>query len=599
MKRSFKIIFLVILAFIFTANVSAGKINDLLKTEDIVVLDKDYTDDITIGEGRKVTLDLNGYTLNSNIKVWGELTIKDSKGNGKVVLPISLEVGYYKKAIAGNPIKKVGKFTLESGTLEVANDYGIYVVSGSTAILNGGTVNSKYAVLTGNNNTGTMFFEVNGGTHTTEVGPAIYMPGPVSLDMTGGTLNGGISLRMGIINISGGTINATFGAEEDFISEYTYAGNVIFPDAFFVLGGTYTSKDEGETNKLDLTITGGTFNSTNSIGSALAIYDMGKVAQEMNVNISGDAKFITKSKTRNAFDILTLPEVGVTEPTTGYNQPQLIGRVKTLIAGGTYSSSVAKYLTKEYVEETVKNEYIVAKKGVTVDVPVFNENENKNVTEPTLCVSSSNELENILKESLEKTNINTENTNSSIDIEITPKKNNEISSEVKNDFDKYIKENSNLKIDSYFDITLTVKNNITEENLGEISETSKKISFKVALTEELLNTPDGVTRTYYILRYHDGKVEKLDATLLGNILSFESDKFSTYVLVYEDVKNEAPVVEPTQKEEPKTDVVVNAPVIENPKTSDSIMPYVVISLTSLAGIYFAVSTLRKRTKKTN
>lgn len=522
MKRSFKIIFSVILAFIFMVNVSAGEINDLLKTKDTVVLDKDYTDDITIAEDIKVTLDLNGFTLNSNIKVWGDLTIKDSKGTGKVVLPISLEVGYYKKAIAGSPMKKVGKFTLESGTLEVANDYGIYVVSGSTAILNGGAVNSKYAVLTGNNNTGTMFFEVNGGTHTTEVGPAIYMPGPVSLDMTGGTLNGGISLRMGIINISGGTINATNGAEEDFISEYTYAGNVIFPDAFFVLGGTYTSKDEGETNKLDLTIT-----------------------------------------------------------------------------GGTYSSSVAKYLTKDYVEETVKNEYIVAKTGVKVDVPTFNENENKNVTEPTLGVSSSNELENILKESLEKTNINTENTNSSIDIEITPKKDNEISSDVKNDFDKYIKENSNLKIDSYFDITLTVKNNITEENLGEISETSKKISFKVALTEELLNTPQGVTRTYYILRYHDGKVEKLDATLLGNILSFESDKFSTYVLVYEDVKNETPVVEPTQKEEPKTDVVVNDPVIENPKTSDSIIPYVVISLTSLIGIYFAVNTLRKRAKKVN
>lgn len=101
----------------------------MLKIEDIVILDKDYNDDITIEKGRKVTLDLNGYTLNSNIKVWGELTIIDSKGTGKVVLLISLEVGYYKKEVASTPIKKVGKFTLERNMV-----FMLYLVTYSSSI---------------------------------------------------------------------------------------------------------------------------------------------------------------------------------------------------------------------------------------------------------------------------------------------------------------------------------------------------------------------------------------------------------------------------------------------------------------------------------
>lgn len=48
-----------------------------------------------------------------------------------------------------------------------------------------------------------MNFTVNGGILTAEQGPAIYMPGQVSFTVAGGTLNGGISLRMGQVNILG------------------------------------------------------------------------------------------------------------------------------------------------------------------------------------------------------------------------------------------------------------------------------------------------------------------------------------------------------------------------------------------------------------
>ena len=42
-------------------------------------------------------------------------------------------------------------------------------------------------------------------------------------------------------------------------------------------------------------------------------------------------------------------------------------------------------------------------------------------------------------------------------------------------------------------------------------------------------------RKFYVLRYHDGKVDKLAVSEDG---TFKTDKFSSYMLVYEDTKSE-------------------------------------------------------------
>ena len=101
--------------------------------------------------------------------------------------------------------------------------YAFYARDGGTIVINGGTVDAQDAALTGNNTTGDMNFEVNGGVLTAKQGPAIYMPGQISLKITGGTLNGGISLRMGHVVISGGTINAATDNLDDQ-SYYAYSG---------------------------------------------------------------------------------------------------------------------------------------------------------------------------------------------------------------------------------------------------------------------------------------------------------------------------------------------------------------------------------------
>ena len=323
---------------------------------------KDTAETVTISKDKTLTLDLNGKTLSGSMKVNGNLTIQDSATGGTI-------------SNTGKIPVDGGRLTLKSGTISVKDDYGVYVLNGGSATINGGTISSKYSALAGNNTTGDMNFVVTGGTLTAEEGPAIYMPGQITMNISGGTLNGGISLRMGQITISGGTINATNGTIDAPQNFYNYSGNAAFPDALYVLNGTYTSQNETYKNSLKLTITGGTFNCANSQGSAVAIYDLGKVAQESKVTISGDAKFSTNAVERSAYQVLTLSDIGVVSPEGGYNNRENVGKVSTSITSGYFTSDPSEYcpegltgLPGQYVVDGNTYQYMVGKKLENVTV---------------------------------------------------------------------------------------------------------------------------------------------------------------------------------------------------------------------------------------
>ena len=315
---------------------------DAIDTEGTVTLLGNYTGTFTVPAGKTVTLDLNGKTLThsgEDITVLGELVIEDSAGSGKLTSQGSIVVD-----------GDTAKFTLESGALEFTNNYGIYCMNGATAIVNGGSIDSYYAPLTGNNTTGNMNFEINGGTLTAEYGPAIYMPGQGTLTITDGVLNGGISLRMGQVNISGGTINAITDNIDSPAEYYNYSGNAWFPDALYVIGGTYTSNDATNGNSFVLNITGGEFICNNGQGSAVAIYDLARTGQEANVDISGNAVLTTNSTTRLAYQVLTLADIGVETPDAGYGNAELVGKVDTEISGGTFSTEIPEEYLADGVE---------------------------------------------------------------------------------------------------------------------------------------------------------------------------------------------------------------------------------------------------------
>lgn len=565
-------IFTMLFTFGFIFNVDAketikNKIEKITTGE--IVLDEDYTENVTIPEGKNITIDLNGNTLTGEINVLGTLTVKSSKEGGQIVRTdgednnAAIYVGDFNEE---TKTKIEGKFTLESGSVISEKGFGIACFSGSTATINGGEVKAVYSGLSGNNTLGSMNFIINGGVITAKYGPAIYMPGPVSLKMTNGTLNGGISLRMGKVNISGGIINAATADFDSFGDYYYKSVNAWLEDALYVWGGTYTSKDEGTTNILDLNITGGTFNVSNKLGSAVAIYDIGKVSQEIKVNISGNAKLLTNSLNRNAYDVLTLSDAGVTNIKAGYNNPEFVGKIKTAITGGTFSTSVLPYLTNEYVETEINNQFVVEKQKVNVDAPVV---DGINVKEVTMGVKKTSELEEVLKSSLTKSQIDFEGFNPTVKIIIVKQDKEQVQAETLKNIKKFIEEkNNNIKTSDYFDITLNVLEPRTQEIMGILNELTGKVQFEIAIPDDLKQVSKEYSRTFYIIREHEGEVEILPTTLKDGKLLFETDKFSTYVLAYEDIKN--------------------------PETFDSTTSYITLGLTSLLCLGGASIVLKSR-----
>lgn len=565
-------IFTMLFTFGFIFNVDAketikNKIEKITTGE--IVLDEDYTENVTIPEGKNITIDLNGNTLTGEINVLGTLTVKSSKEGGQIVKTdgeqnnAAIYVGDFNEE---TKTKIEGKFTLESGSVISEKGFGIACFSGSTATINGGEVKAVYSGLSGNNTLGSMNFIINGGVITAQYGPAIYMPGPVSLKMTNGTLNGGISLRMGKVNISGGIINAATADFDSFGDYYYKSVNAWLEDALYVWGGTYTSKDEGTTNILDLNITGGTFNVSNKLGSAVAIYDIGKVSQEIKVNISGNAKLLTNSLNRNAYDVLTLSDAGVTNIKAGYNNPEFVGKIKTTITGGTFSTSVLPYLTNEYVETEINNQFVVEKQKVNVDAPVV---DGINVKEVTMGVKKTSELEEVLKSSLTKSQIDFEGFNPTVNIIIVKQDEEQVQEQTLKNIKKFIEEkNNNIKTSDYFDITLNVLEPRTQEIMGILNELTGKVQFEIAIPDSLKQISKEYSRTFYIIREHEGEVEILPTTLKDGKLLFETDKFSTYVLAYEDIKN--------------------------PKTFDSTISYITLGLTSLLCLSGASIVLKSR-----
>ena len=127
----------------------------------------------------------------------------------------------------------------------------------------------------------------------------------------------------------------------------------------------------------------------------------------------------------------------------------------------------------------------------------------------------------------------------------------------------------------FLDIELIKKIGSTEV---EISETKGLVTITFEMPEELKNKDASVTRTYKVMRYHDGKVDVLDAKYDAKTgkLSFETDKFSTYAVVYSDAK-------------------VSNTTTSAPKTGDTTNTFVYIALLGLA-LCSVVLVLRKQRK---
>ena len=96
--------------------------------------------------------------------------------------------------------------------------------------------------------------------------------------------------------------------------------------------------------------------------------------------------------------------------------------------------------------------------------------------------------------------------------------------------------NKGFVVGSYIDINVF---SVVGDSRREISNTSKELTFTVKLADNLINTDSTITRTYKVVRVHGDETTIIDAEFdaATNKITFKSDKFSTYAVIYSDVKN--------------------------------------------------------------
>lgn len=212
-------------------------------------------------------------------------------------------------------------------------------------------------------------------------------------------------------------------------------------------------------------------------------------------------------------------------------------------------------------------------------------------------VSNKEEIENLVVEMIQKDqDLLKETEGMDIDVNIEVKEI-EASETVKSEIETEVKkQDSDLTVVNYMEITITIKDTDEGKNLGTVDETEKTIKFTIAIPEGLSELEEGYERVYYIVRNHNGKIELLSATVVDGKLQFESDKFSTYAIAYKDVKSEkndkdnnsnnTVTSNTTTNENTSSNTTTSETVTStgNVQTGDKILVYVILAVISILGI---------------
>ena len=95
------------------------------------------------------------------------------------------------------------------------------------------------------------------------------------------------------------------------------------------------------------------------------------------------------------------------------------------------------------------------------------------------------------------------------------------------------------KIAAYMDVNIFRQYGYgTGEDVSKVSETKSEVEIELKVPKDLINHNSTVTRNFQVVRVHNGVAEVLDADYdkESNTIVFRTDRFSTYALVYNDVK---------------------------------------------------------------
>ena len=565
------------------------------KDNDVITLIKDATETVlTIAGTKKITLDLNGKELNfpTNNKDNGmiieesaSLTLIDSQGNG---------------IIKGN--------------------WPIYVRNNAKFTMNSGTINAKWYGITGNGSsdlqgkTGTTI-NINGGV-INQYDPkdphcaAIYHPQKGTINISGGKITGSVGIQLcsgGLttVNINGGIVTGT---GKDSLANKSEADGCIGDGAAIsaldrdypggaphvtITGGTFISnqsesilaysisrvngvyvKNNWTEAKDHVSIEGGTFSSdvTKYVAEGLKAYPVAdneyKVVPETtgiklsdeNINIAkGKAVTLTATlEPEGAIDKITWSSSKKTVATVDVNgKVTAVAPGKATITAQTENYTATCEVTVYEVESDVEAPVIDTSEPVDeVTVGIKDKESQQNISNTMTSIVdgiiNKKEVTSVsggtvanIKNAIDKGQV------ISTEVQVTPVKETEVSAQDKKVLEDHIDENVNIA--QYLDINILVK--AADQVIGEINQLNKEITFTVAIPEDLMK--EG--RTFYVIRVHDGKAEKLETVENEDgTLAFKTDKFSTYALAYEDAQESitTPItpVQPAQPGQSQDDV---------------------------------------------
>ena len=604
-----------------------------------VDLNSDEEDDVFIPEKTTVTLNLNGHTITNiskhtinnkgTLDINGEGTI-DSIIHGKAAInnelgaTATLNGGTYTRSKengsnsadnGGNSyynivnhgtmtinenvvVKQDGQF---SSLLENGWYSGSQNTSGTPSVLtiNGGTFsgglntikNDDYGQLTINNGT----FENVSQAALLNWNIATVNGGTFRSDNSNVILNGKSddTMDQGILNITGGKFVA---AQGKAVIAKMGGGNDDSLNGINITGGTYSSD---VSQYVDSRYQVHNVNGDYIIAPMTTKITLSS-AQE-NIHVGDSLTLKATVEPTDSLDAVTWSSSNKTVATVDANgKVTAIGAGEATITAKAGTKTATCEVTVYEVESDVEAPVIDTSKPVDEVTVGINDKESQQNISDTLTsivddiangkeVTSVNDetVENIKKAIDEGQVISTE-------VQVTPVKETEVNTQDKKVLEGHIDENVNIA--QYLDINILVK--ADDQVIGEVNELDKEVTFTVAIPEDLMK--EG--RTFYVIRVHDGKAEKLDTVENDDgTLTFKTDKFSTYALAYEDAQEPTPVPIPgftPDNNQQVTNTQNTQETAKEPKTGDTsnIALYGAMALISL-GLVGAIVLRKKVSEK--
>lgn len=324
----------------------------------------------------------------------------------------------------------------------------------------------------------------------------------------GVTVNGNI-LTNNAINIDGATIDVTghglylAGVATTNISNTNInAGSTaieIRAGKLNIKDGTYTSVGEFKTSPNE--------SGTTVDGAALAI---SQHTTKLPIDVTIDGGSFKGEYSLYEANVQGNDEESLAKANVKINDGNFDGKffiennAEKSIKGGNYSVDVSKYLISGYNVAKINEAYSVVKDGEKIDV-----------TSPTPTVDETtyDEVKKVQSDSngiLLKTDLV-----------------NDLQSNEKDMLNKQTPSNS--KLDSIVPLDINLYSVDENGESTKITSLNSPITINMYLPDDIVDSIKN--KTIKVARFHGGVLSMLDASLNGNILTFKTDKFSTYAIV--------------------------------------------------------------------